>query len=149
MVDINTLGSSVRENNVCVEKLCEVEASAKWLAENWRKTPVVRRLSWVAKYLKENELLDVLLNELKKTSYQSKMIKNAQLPHFSRIETTNDEIFLRMEKNRIEMKKQDLITNFFFENNAKPARLYGLANFSKKTRQCSRFYLFLAVLTTI
>ena len=42
--DINKLVSSMRENGVRSEELCEVDAFAKWYAKNLRETPVNRGL---------------------------------------------------------------------------------------------------------
>ena len=86
--------SNIREIVVCSEKICEVDASAKWYSKILRETPVNRGLSLVAKYFKENELLAVPfynVNEfsfLTKTTFQSKM---NNCPNFLRTETTNFE----------------------------------------------------------
>ena len=59
IADIDKLVNNLRQNGVNGEKLCEIEASAKWYAKNQRETPVDRGLSKVTKYLKEHDLLAV------------------------------------------------------------------------------------------
>ena len=59
LADVDKLVRELRENNTEVEKLCEIEASAKWCAKNVRETSLDRGVKKVHDYLKDNDLLAV------------------------------------------------------------------------------------------
>ena len=61
IADENKLVRELSENKTEGEKLCEIEASAKWYAKNVRQTPMDKRvIKNVHDYLKAKDLLAVL-----------------------------------------------------------------------------------------
>ena len=68
--------NNLRQRAVNGEKLCEIEASAKWYAKNQRETLVDRGLSKSAKYLTEQDLIAVPFDQdngfrvMRKSTYQ-------------------------------------------------------------------------------
>ena len=88
--------SKMRQIRVNSEKLCEIEASAKWYAKNQRETPVYRILSKVTKYLKKFDLIAVLFDKcnglwvMRKSTYQTKLDQVFDCPQFSRIDASDD-----------------------------------------------------------
>ena len=69
LADVDILVRELRENNTEGEKLCEIEASAKWYAKNVRETPLDRRVKKVHDYLKANDLLAVKLKQISDTIF--------------------------------------------------------------------------------
>ena len=90
--------NNLRQNGVHGDKLCEVEASAKWYAKNQRETPLDRGLPKVTKYVKEHDLQAVPFFKgdgfcvKRKSKYQTKPNQALDCPQFSRIEASDDNI---------------------------------------------------------
>ena len=88
--------SKMRQIRVNSEKLCDIEASAKWYAKKQRETAVYRILSKVTKYLKEFDLMAVPFDKyngfwvMRKSIYQTKLDQVFDCPHFSRIDASDD-----------------------------------------------------------
>ena len=78
LADIDKLVRTLRESGTDGEKLCEIEASAKWYAKYVRETPANRAVMKVATFLKDNDIVAVTFNKgkglcvLKRQSYHRK-----------------------------------------------------------------------------
>ena len=134
----------MRQYEVNDDKLCDIEASAKWYAKNRRETPVERGLSKVTNYFKKLDLLEVPSDKgnmfciIRKSTYQTKLDQVHDCPQFSRIDASDD-IKTKIEKNinriLLQMKNQHLISKKVYQKlqstGAKPARLYGLDKVDK------------------
>ena len=101
--DIDKSLNNMRQNGVKNEKLCVIEASAKWYAINQRETPVDRNLAKVTNYFKEHELLAVKFVKgnsfcvMRKSTYEMTLDKVIYCPHFSRIDASDD-IITKIER---------------------------------------------------
>ena len=111
---------NLRQNGASHEKLCEIEASAKWhAAKNLRETPVDRGPSKVTNYFKEHDLLLVPFDKrngfcvMGKSRYQTKLDQNLDCHQFSRIDLSDD-IIAKIENDinsiLLEMRKKNLIS---------------------------------------
>ena len=110
---------NLRQNGASHEKLCEIEASAKWHAKNLRETPVDRGPSKVTNYFKEHDLLLVPFDKrngfcvMGKSRYQTKLDQILDCPQISRIDLSDD-IIAKIENNinstSLEMRKKNLIS---------------------------------------
>ena len=79
LADVDKLVCELRENNTDGEKLCEIDASAKWYEKVVRKTPMDRGVKHVHDYLKANNVLAVPFDKgcgfcvMKKLTYREKL----------------------------------------------------------------------------
>ena len=95
--DVNKLVRELRENNAGGERLCEIEASAKWYAKKVRETRMNRGVKKVHDYLKTNDLLAVPFDKgcgfcvMKKATYTEK-------DQFQQINEAKDDIVIKNEK---------------------------------------------------
>ena len=146
LADVDKLVRELRENNTEGEKLCEIEASAKWYAKNVRETPLDRGVKKVHDYLKANDLLAVPFDKgcgfcvMKKSTYREKLDEVLNSDQFQKIEVAKDEIVIKNEKqinNSLQnLMKQGKISDKIYQGlrstGSQPARLYGLAKVHKK-----------------
>ena len=141
LADEDKLVIELCENNTEVEKLCEIEASAKWYAKNVRETPIDRGVKKVHDYLKAIDLLAVPFDKgcgfcvMKKSTYMEKLDEVLNSDQFQKITGAKDEIVIKNEKeinnSRQQLMKQrkssDKIYQRLRSTGSQPARLYGLA----------------------
>ena len=78
LADVDGLVRELRENNTDGEKLCEIESSAKWYANNVRETPMDRGVKKANDFLKDQKLPAVPFDKgcgfcvMKQTTYSDK-----------------------------------------------------------------------------
>ena len=113
LADVDKLVRELRENNTEGEKLCEIEASAKWYAKNIRETSLDRGVKKVHDYLKANDLLAVPFDKgcgycvMKKSNYREKLDEVLNSDQFQKIDRAKDEIGIKNEKQINNSLQQD------------------------------------------
>ena len=146
LADVDKLVRELRENNTEGEKLCEIEASAKWYAKNVRETPLDRGVKKVHDYLKANDLLAVPFDKgcgfcvMKESTYREKLDEVLNSDQFQKIDGAKDQLVIKNEKqinNSLEqLMKQGKIGDKIYQRlrstGSQPASLYGLAKVHKK-----------------
>ena len=146
LADVDKLVRELRENNTEGEKLCEIEASAKWYAKNVPEIPLDRGVKKVHDYLEANDLLAVPFDKscgfcvMKKSTYREKLDEVLNSDQFQKKNGAEDELVIKNEKqinNSLQqLMKQGKIRNKIYQRlrstGSQPERLYGLAKVHKK-----------------
>ena len=146
LADVDKFVRELREKNTEGEKLCEIEESAKWYAENVRERPLDRGVKKVYDHLKANDLLAVRFDKgcgfcvMKKSTYREKLDEVLNSDQFQKIHGTKDELVIKKEKqinNSLQQlikpeKISDKIYQRLRSTSSQPARPYGLAKVHKK-----------------
>ena len=137
--DVDKLVRESREIKTEGEKLCEIEASAKWYAKSVRETPMDRGVEKRHDYLKANDLLAVPdkgcgFCVMKKLTYWEKLDDVLNLDQFQKFNGAKHEIVIKNEKqikNSLQqLRKKGKIIDKIYQRlrstASLPARLYGL-----------------------